>query len=429
MAERQDVEGVAGSQPIEGRQKRRAGLRDRGSLHGAGDVDHEQRLGRQAPPGPDVLERGQEHQQDIPAVLAVLGEQRRAGRGGEDRSPSQVEIAVGLHDPGARLDHQDVAVVPRGDRVGVAFDVLQGDAGVDPGDQPGARGLRGVCVRERRREPSAVGGPAGPVSRREGQRERQAEHPPVVGDFLQVLEIDLDRLTGIDVGGGGREQIGALVIDEGRLPPLLFRLLVDLLRLLALLDDRDDAALADPHLHPVHGGPLRKREDVDAFDDLGGRILERLGQRAVDQDAGHLETHAQGEHRQRDQPVRRLAQQLPAAGRAGPDGADPIVRAGVAVPGQDRSDQVPDQRQEHQDLQEGLHSFGADGTLRGRQIGGRHARFLLRSAAGGIASAVPVRSRLSVGGFVSDVPRRACRGRHTPCQDVIGPWSFRPGTG
>src|SRR2546427_8518064 len=39
---------------------------------------------------------------------------------------------------------------------------------------------------------------------------------------LQVLEVDFDRLTGVDVGGGGGEEVGPLLIEQRRLPPNLF---------------------------------------------------------------------------------------------------------------------------------------------------------------------------------------------------------------
>src|SRR5215203_4110465 len=106
--------------------------------------------------------------------------------------------------------------------------------------------------------------------------ETQAEPPPIPLHHLLHLDGDLHRLTRPDVGDRGREHVRPLLLHERRLRALLLRVLVRLPRLLLLLDDAQDDAVAHLHLQRVHRRLFRQWKEIDPLHPVLGRILEDL---------------------------------------------------------------------------------------------------------------------------------------------------------
>jgi hypothetical protein len=140
---------------------------------------------------------------------------------------------------------------------------------------------------------------AGNVAGPNDHREAKPKLSLLVADDLLVLDVHHHSLGGAAVGDRDREDVRALLLEEGRLLARLLRLLVRLARLLALPDLAFDHPLPDLEAHGVDGGALGEREDVDALEPPGGRIQELLGDRHprdrtgdsdpdVGPDGGHL---------------------------------------------------------------------------------------------------------------------------------------------
>src|SRR5690606_31007886 len=108
------------------------------------------------------------------------------------------------------------------------------------------------------------------------------------GERLLVLDADLDRGPGRDVGHARGEQVGALLLDQRTLLALRLGALVVLAGLAAFLDPPLDRALAHAHPDVVDRAVVREREDENAFERGLAGVGEALGHHAAHGAAGDL---------------------------------------------------------------------------------------------------------------------------------------------
>ena len=127
---------------------------------------------------------------------------------------------------------------------------------------------------ERREQRPA--GPIRPVTRRDGERQAQAEGALVVSHHVLVLDRDGHALSGPDVGDGGLEQVPPPGFDAARAAPSFGGRAVGFPRPGLLLDAAFDDPLADAHQEAVDHRVVGQGKEVGSLDPPRGRVLEYL---------------------------------------------------------------------------------------------------------------------------------------------------------
>ncbi len=116
----------------------------------------------------------------------------------------------------------------------------------------------------------------GVVARTDDRREHERVPTVLVRERVEVADVDVDALAGLDVRDLLLEDVRPVLHEQARAVTLCARILVDLPRLLLLAQDAADLALADRHHELVDGGLLGQREEVHGLDLFVVRVLELL---------------------------------------------------------------------------------------------------------------------------------------------------------
>ena len=225
--------------------------------------------------------RRHEHQaEDAGAVAVVVGDHAAADIAGGDLV-AEHEVLVGNRVGGREADGcaGGVGAIDL-DHVRARRDATDGHARVDLDGQvdvvPAAlvggevTNLRGLAGRARvaaaRRGTDAVGRSGRVEAGADDHREHELPRVVVVAERLEVGDVDVDGLAGLDVGDLLREDVRALLRHERGDVALGASVRVDLLGFFAFADDAADRPVADGHEELVDRAVLRQREDVDRFD-------------------------------------------------------------------------------------------------------------------------------------------------------------------
>jgi hypothetical protein len=115
---------------------------------------------------------------------------------------------------------------------------------------------------------------------------------------LGVFELDLDRVTGEDVGHVHREHVGTALLEERGALSFALRRVEVVLRLLTFLDRRHDAHVAHGHRHAVDRGARRRRKHVAGVQRPLAAILVDLPHGDVGDHAGNRDVDARVLERQ-----------------------------------------------------------------------------------------------------------------------------------
>ncbi len=135
------------------------------------------------------------------------------------------------------------------------------------------------------------------VARRDHERDTQRELVARLVHRLLVFDLHQDALARPDIGDRIGEHVGALLLHQGGLAALRFRLRVDRLGGLALLHVGHDDALAHHHLEGVDRPALGQRIDIDRLDPVVGGVMEKLGDACARGRAAHVEVDVGGDQR------------------------------------------------------------------------------------------------------------------------------------
>ncbi len=117
-------------------------------------------------------------------------------------------------------------------------------------------------------------------------------------DALAKTDLDFQHLARGDVGDAGREQVGALLLDQAGHPPLGPCGFIGDARLPALLDLTFDHSTANDHPQTFHGDIVGQREDIAALGPVRAVVEKLLADDRIGQHAGHLDVDV-GDHGQR----------------------------------------------------------------------------------------------------------------------------------
>src|SRR5690606_20346809 len=134
----------------------------------------------------------------------------------------------------------------------------------------------------------------------------QGEDAVLVAHRLPVAHLDLHFLAGTDVGYGGTEQVGAVLLDQAGTLADGRRGLVGGAGLGLLADLALDQAIAHAQGEAADGGVLRQGQQVAALAPLAGVVAIGLPHRHLGQQAVHLQVHG-GVHGQAGDPAVLLA--------------------------------------------------------------------------------------------------------------------------
>ena len=297
--EADDLEGVVGVHAPDAAAHGLLGLCSGLASHRPGAVDDEDHLLGGDLGGLGFGLRG-DHHQEVPADLAVVGEQADLGLIAGDL-PLEFEVLV--RDGVVRLQRDGgLGRADAGDLHVMALGVepperdacveVNGDADIvaraDVGLQDGRRDAGGIGHTVGVRGPAAGTGGCGHWGA--GDEPRPDDHwedvlvfAVDVGKRLDVLDDDLDLIVGQDVADALCEDVRSLLLEEARALPRGDGLLVDLPGFLAGLDDAPHGAVTDLHEHIVDRGVVGQREDIDRLYGLIEGVLVLLG----DGDVGH----------------------------------------------------------------------------------------------------------------------------------------------
>ena len=116
----------------------------------------------------------------------------------------------------------------------------------------------------------------GNEARPDDHREAELVGARVVGEQVDVADLDLDAAAGRDVGHALGEDVGPFLLQQAGRGAARHRVLVDEPCVVAPLDHSDDAPCADQHRHLIDGCGAREGEDVDRLDRLVQRVDEGL---------------------------------------------------------------------------------------------------------------------------------------------------------
>src|SRR5262249_54315916 len=162
------------------------------------------------------------------------------------------------------------------------------------------RRLAGGAIAAARHRADAVSATRWVEARADDHRKGELVLAVVVGEGVEVDELHVDRLAGLDVRHRLGEDVGPLLRKQRGDVPLLFRLGVGALGFGALADDAADAPFAEGHDELIHRRVLRQREDVDRFDLLVVWVLVLLHDPHAGDVAGDARLHVGMRERQRD---------------------------------------------------------------------------------------------------------------------------------
>ena len=391
------VEGVVGGEALDREVEGRAGLGDRGPVHRARDVDHEDGLARQRMDGLRSDVRRHHHQEYVGLALERLAEERRRRGGSHLRLPLEHEVGVRRRDAVGQGD-ADVAgrAVLGPDRVGRARHPGERQARVEAHLDPARvaaiapRGNHGrrdagrvgnlVGVGSEARPGESADGPAPrDEARPHDERESEREEPGPVVELLLVLDAHGEPLVRTEVGHLGGEHVGPFLLDEGRAASLARRLFVLAPRLLLLLDHALDLAIAHDHVEGVHGGVLGEREHVDPLDPLLGGVLEGLGDPCASDDAGDLDLDERLEQRGALQPIAAADQEAPGLDLVECHGRTELDGRAAGPFGDDHGDGNGGEEEESEEGNRGAGAgvaFGAHGDPSAAAARGSAARFV-----------------------------------------------------
>ena len=195
---------------------------------------------------------------------------------------------------------------------------------------------------------------AGDVARADDHREDPLEEAVLVGQRLDVADLDLDGHPRLDVGHGLGKDVRPFLVQEAGDFTRGARGLVNPARFLFLLDLSHHAPAPDEHHHPVDGGLVRQGKDVERLDLLVRLVDEGLAHRRTPHEGRDLGTDigvAQGAGtaglaiRCHDQQLSRVGSGV-LLRRHGPAGQDGEQRRGGCDLGQ-FSCPVPSTRRSH----------------------------------------------------------------------------------
>ncbi len=108
---------------------------------------------------------------------------------------------------------------------------------------------------------------------------------------MLILDLDQHRIARRDVGDGGGEHIGALLIEQAGTLTRGLGLLVESLRLRLFLNLAFDHALVIDQPHTIDRAVFRQGKHVDTFDPGIARVGEALLNPHAGDRAGHIDKH------------------------------------------------------------------------------------------------------------------------------------------